>query len=298
MGRDFIMKFTKLTSAALVAATALTALAAPISTFAATPNGDATANGGQELPQTDTTDAAISFGDNNPNGNTGYLRLQMVPHILDFGNHAQFYAARPQFDATGANVGQKGNDTHASYDLADSNKTELLSTTDTGLTDVKGTAWTTVVDKQDSKQFTTGNPAVDGKNDAVPGSWELTVQSDDVLKDASGKAISDAVISFNNTKHGETANVYGLTNEDQDSDYTNTVAPKAAGTINNTIVLDTLGSKQAVKVATAAAGEGSGANVFGWNPKDIRLNLQGTTAVDNGEYHTPLTWTLNSTATA
>lgn len=291
------MKFTKLTSAALVAATALSAFAAPISTFAATPNHDATANGGQELPETDTTDAAISFGDNNPNGNTGYLRLQMVPHILDFGNHAQFYADRPAFDATGANIGKKENNTHASYDLKDANKTELLSTKDSHLSNVNGTAWATVVDKQDTKQFTDDNPPVDGKNDAQPGSWELTVQSDNALKDNGGHTIADAVLSFKSTKHGETAAVYSLTGEDQDADYTNVVAPKAASTINNTIVLSDLGSGSAVTVAKAEAGEGAGADVFGWNPTDIRLNLQGTDSVDNGEYHTPLTWTLNSTVT-
>lgn len=86
------MKFTKLTSATLLGVSVLSAFIVPGTSFAATQEHNADANGGIELPQHDTTTAGISFGDNNPSGNTGYLRLQMVPHVLDFGNHEQFFA--------------------------------------------------------------------------------------------------------------------------------------------------------------------------------------------------------------
>ena len=87
------MKFTKMTSALVAGATLLAglAIAAPAATQAATVQGNAGVNGGQALPQDAKTTAGISFGQLPPTGNTGYLRLQMVPKILDFGNHEQFF---------------------------------------------------------------------------------------------------------------------------------------------------------------------------------------------------------------
>lgn len=286
---EFQVKFTKVTSSVLAGAT-LVSMLAPTAAFAATPKNDAAANGGTALPMTDTTDAGISFGDGHDNGNSGYLRLQMVPHTLDFGNHAKYVAAHSNFDATGANLGVIGNDTHASFDQQNSNKTEILTTKDTSLSEVNGTAWATVVDKQ------TANPALTATNANTAGEWALTVSADGTGLVAGGHKIAGANLVFANTKYGNTTKVYDLTNQDQDKDF---VASSAAAgldktAISNSVSLDLSTAAEEKPVATAAKDQGEGANVFGWNPTDIRLALNGA-EVATGEYHTGLTWTLNST---
>lgn len=282
------MKFTKVTSTVLAGATLLSMLA-PTASFAAT-----TDNGGTPLPMTDTTDAAISFGDNDDNGNTGYLRLQMVPHTLDFGNHAKYDAKHSSFNATGANLGVIGNDTHASYDQQDSNKTETLTTSDKKLATVNGTAWATVVDKQ------VANPElVDNTDPTTPvpgksGKWALTVSSDGTGLVAGSHTVAGANLVFANTQYGRTADIYGLTNQDQDND-----KYVAAGTTDATFVksvsLDLSTAKEEKPVGSAVENAGDGANVFGWKPSDISLALNGSQDVTTGEYHAGLTWTLNST---
>ncbi|WP_424348655.1 WxL domain-containing protein [Latilactobacillus sp. 5-91] len=284
------MKFTKLTSTVLTASTLLAILAPATIASAATPKDDAAANGGTKLPMPDTTDAGISFGDTHDNGNSGYLRLQMVPKTLDFGNHAKYVAAHSNFDANGANLGVVGNDTHASFDQQDSNKTETLTTSDDELKAVQGTAWVTVVDKQvENPELAAATPKAN-----TAGDWVLTVSADGKGLKAGGHTIADANLVFGNTKYARTADIYGLTNQDQDNDgYT------AAGTTDATyaksVSLNLSTPNEEKPVGSAAKDAGDGANVFGWNPSDIRLALNGSNDVATGEYHAGLTWTLNST---
>lgn len=287
------MKFTKLSSALVLSTTVLAGLAAPVATFAATPNDDPDLNGGVALPQKDVTDAAISFGDNSDNGNSGYLRLQMVPHVLDFGNHAKFDPAHASFNATGANLGIAGNNTHASYDQADNNKTELLSTKDSALNkngNLTGTTWATVVDKQ------TANPALAATKANTAGQWQLKVATDGQGLTAANnqKAISKATLVFANTRYGRTADILGLTNQKQDAGFTPVDAGTDVADITKTVGLN-LNQASEKTVAKADVNQGEGANVFAWDPSDVRLILDGTSGIDSAEYHTALTWTLSST---
>ena len=279
------MKFTKVTSTVLAGATLLSIMA-PTASFAASKGEN---NGGTALPMSDTTDAGISFGDNHDNGNSGYLRLQMVPKTLDFGNHAKYDAKHSNFDATGANLGTIGNNTHASFNQQDSNQTELLTTNDTKLKAVNGTAWATVVDKQ------TANPELVASSKNTAGDWALTVSADGTGLKAGGNTINGATLVFANTKYGRTADIYKLTNQDQDNDgYVAKGTTDATATGSVSLDLDTPNQEKSVGVA--ATDQGDGANVFGWNPSDIRLALNGSNDVVTGEYHTALTWTLNATA--
>ena len=277
------MKFTKFTSAALTAGTILSILA-PTATFAATAEHDANANGGTELPMDDKTTVGISFGDNTNNGNTGYLRLQMVPHVLDFGNHTEFLSQYPTFDATGHNLSINSNDRHASYDNADTNKTAVLNTEDAKLKDVKGKAWATVVDKQETRENAVA------PNDAENGDWTLKVKSDDVLKADNGAEIPNANLMLKNTAYGRTGDVFTLTNEKQDEGYVGGGTKDVSG-IEKNVPLALDGSASA-DVADAKTQEGQGANVFGWNRSDINLTLPKNAKVNNAIYTAHLTWTL------
>ncbi|MCI1986985.1 MAG: WxL domain-containing protein [Lactobacillus sp.] len=287
------MKLTKMTALVLASATVLGGLltVAPSTTHAATKEGDAAANNGVALPQTDTTKAGISFGEPNPNGNSGYLRLQKVPEILDFGNHERFDSAFPAFTADGTNVDNSSNNRYASYKSTDTNMTAVLNTSDTALSAVNGKAWTTVVDKQDSRTN------ADATNTANPGTWQLSVKADGPLNkvDNQGNAMgssTDAILNFKDTAYGETTDVYTLTGEAQDQGYTATATPKAASTINKNITLNVAANAASADVASAADGEGAGANVFGWAKKDITLTLPSTFTAENAIYETSLTWTL------
>lgn len=291
------MKFTKFTGSLMTSVAVLGSLAfvAPTVANAATQEGNATANGGQELPQTGHTKAGISFGQANPTGNTGYLRLQMVPQILDFGNHTNFDSNHVNFNANGQNVANSANDRFAGYKEG-ANQTATLNTDNKDLSDVNGKAWATVVDKQDSRAANTD------PNTANPGSWQLDVKADGPLAfiDDSGKATSktsDATINFMNTAYGQTGNTVGqvsdLTGESQDDGYETAAALKPVSKVTPAQVAVADGSANST-VAVAADGEGAGANVFGWNKSDIILTLPSTFAANNGTYETGLTWTLST----
>ncbi|ASN60892.1 WxL domain-containing protein [Latilactobacillus curvatus] len=282
------MKFTKLTSAALTAGTILSILA-PTATFAQTAEHDANANGGTELPMPDNTEVGISFGDNTNNGNTGYLRLQMVPHVLDFGNHTEFLSQYPTFDATGHNVSIDSNDRHASYKNTDTNLTATLNTEDPELSKVKGKAWATVVDKQITRENNTE------PNTKQSGTWQLKVKSDDVLTSTNnGETINNANLLLKNTAYGRTLDVPKLTNEAQDSDFQadSSIDDADVSTIAKNVSLSLDGNSPEVEVANAADTEGQGANVFGWDRSDINLTLPKDSKVGNDIYTAHLTWTL------
>lgn len=292
------MKFTKLCSSALVGATVLTALA-PTASFAATENNNGAANGGTELPQKANTKLGVSFGDPDHNGNTGYLRLQKVPAVLDFGNHRTFDSSYTTFLANGANLNKKDNDVHPGYKGGD-NQTYILNTSDAKLKDVDGKVWATVVDKQTTRVENTA------PNTAESGSWELAVKADGplVVKDdagnpmeGAGNIVDNATLTFGSTKYGRTLDVYNLTQESQDKDYAETEKPEDldVSKISNSINLQLTDGSKDVSVATAADKEGKGANVFGWDRTDVKLVLPSTSAVKNAVYETDLTWTLKST---
>jgi hypothetical protein len=299
------MKFTKLivSSATILSALAMTA---PVVASAATPNNDATVNGGQALPQNGSTTAGISFGQLPSTGNTGYLRLQQVPNVLDFGNHTQFLSAYPNFTADGQNqpvnnAATDQNTPHPNYKGGNANQTAILNTQDANLDAVKGKAWATVVDKQDSRSAEE-NAASTGAT-SEPGDWTLSVKADGplTLKDDAGNATgttTDATLSFANTasaQTGATANaVYNLTNESQDKDYT-AASSTPVSAVAKTIAVNVSASDTQHTVATAATGEGAGADVFAWDRNNIRLTLPQTFAAQNGIYETTLTWTLSST---
>ncbi|MFD1483933.1 WxL domain-containing protein [Lacticaseibacillus baoqingensis] len=289
------MKLTKMTAVLLASATVLGGLltVAPSATHAATQNNNAAANNGVALPQTDTTKAGISFGQPNPNGNSGYLRLQKVPQILDFGNHERFDSSFPAFTADGINVDNASNNRYASYKSTDTNMTAILNTSDAALNKVNGKAWATVVDKQDTRTN------ADTTNTAVPGQWTLSVKADGPLSkvDNQGNAMgstTDALLNFKNTAYGETGDVYTLTGEAQDQGYAPTAALTPVSTIADNISLNVAANATSADVATAADGEGAGANVFGWSKKDITLTLPSTFTAENAIYETSLTWTLKS----
>ena len=247
------MKLTKVTALLLTSATVLGGLltVAPATTHAATAENDAAANNGVALPQTDTTKAGISFGEPNPNGNSGYLRLQKVPEILDFGNHERFDSAFPQFTADGVNVDNSSNNRYASYKSTDTNMTAILNTTDTALSDVNGKAWTTVVDKQDTRTN------ADATNTADPGDWQLSVKADGALSkvDNQGNTLgtsTDAVLNFKDTHYGQTGAVQALTNEAQDADYTPAAALTKVSTIADNVNVNVTASSTNQQVAASA----------------------------------------------
>ncbi|WP_208422919.1 WxL domain-containing protein [Latilactobacillus fragifolii] len=299
------MKFTKLTSATLASATVLSILAPTTSAFAATAEGKTADNGGVALPQTDTTKAGISFGDNKPNPNTGFLRLQMVPHVLDFGNHTKFDTAYTTFTADGKNYANPSNDRQASYENGKANQTALLNTQDPALikANENGDAWATVVDKQVTR---TPNKTYDAKTTQASGDWTLSVKANDSLKSASGQELADGQLLFKNMNYGHTQDVFGLTNETQDQSFKDDMAnlakqtpavdpgTKDVSTLDKTIAVDMSSNDTQHEVAKAATGEGTGANVFGWAPEDIQLVLPAATSVQNAEYTANLTWTLNA----
>ncbi len=297
-----MMKFTKLTSAALVGATTLSAFMVPAASFAATPNNNADANGGTALPQTDTTEAGISFGNPGPNPNTGYLRLQKVPSILDFGNHVQFNKAYPNFTADGKNTGNSSNDRFASYKEKDTNLTPTLSNDAKGLENVQGMTWTTVVDKQVSRTNADDKKGITAK----AGLWSLYVKADGDLNriDTAGNIMSDgdiadANLTFKNTTKAQTQEVYKLTGEAQDKDWKTdaTAKPVSAVTENISVPLAADTKDNGALVAQAKDGEGSGADVFAWNPADINLSLPASATVQSpATYQAKLTWTLSADA--
>lgn len=302
------MKFTKITSVAL-ASTAVLVMATPSTTLAATLNGSVDDNNGTALPQNDRTKMGISFGDNSHNANTGYLRLQMVPHVLDFGNHNLLDTAYPVFSANGQNDGKADNNRQASYNDKSSttNLTATLNTKDSELSAVAGTAWATVVDKQVTR--TNG----DANNTAASGKWTLSVKADNGLAAVSTDGsrsktdvIDDAHLSFNHTAYAQTADVFGLTGESQDADWaTNNKGSEpavkigkgaVAGVIKDNVGLVLNNKNKDVNIVTAEDGEGQGANVFGWVPSNIKLTMPTDAAVSNATYQANLTWTLASTA--
>jgi len=223
------MKFTELTSSVLAGATLLS-LMAPTASFAGTSqlgSQDAASNdnGGTKLPQTDKTVAGISFGDNSDNGNTGYLRLQMVPHTLDFGNHKILDDSKLDFTADGKNTSLPTNNLKASYEGGKTNETAVLNTNDPELKKghVDGTAWATVVDKQVTRKDSQSNSAnpnntTDPTSDfwegttSKAGSWKLSVKSVDALtamdnadpSKPTTETITGAKLSFDNTQYGQT----------------------------------------------------------------------------------------------
>lgn len=302
---EFHMKFSKLMSAALISATVLS-VGAPTA-FAATVEGDANANGGTALPQTGQTDVGVAFGDANPLPNTGYLRLQKVPKALDFGTHSIATIGTYYADGIGA---MNNNDLYPSYkdsgDGKQANLTPKFGETDAmKLTnkkgDVNGTAWVTVVDKQETR---TAGPEGD-KNTVNPGTWELSVQSDGLLTAGDDTKIDDATLVLNNTQYAQSANAKAVTGDTQDDGFTaaTTVAPK---TIADTISLALDGKADAGKVSVAKAEDlqGAGANIFGWKHEtgheDIQLMLKAVDAktMANKRFETKLTWTLSTGVTA
>lgn len=295
------MKFTKMTSALLAGATLLAglAIAAPVAAQAATVEDNAAVNGGQALPQDAKTTAGISFGQLPPTGNTGYLRLQMVPKILDFGNHEQFFSDYPVFTADGQNAGRNDNTRYPSYKSGNTNLTAILNTDDTALANVKGKAWTTVVDKQTDRTDADNAEDKTGQTNSKAGDWFLNVKADGPLslKDdsgaATGKTIDDATLTLLNTAYGQTGNVYGLTNESQDDGFS-PVGLTPVSDISKTVSMNLSGTDTNHQVAHATTDQGEGANVFGWDKTNVKLVLPKTAVVQNGIYETTLTWTLST----
>ena len=272
----------------------------PTATFAKTVEGDANANanGSTELPMTDKTTVGISFGDNTDNGNTGYLRLQMVPHILDFGNHTEFLAQYPTFDASGHNISIKSNDRFGSFDGSNTNKTAVLNTEDRKLTKVKGKSWVTVVDKQVQRD----SNSITAPNNARSGNWYLSVKADSTLTSINGEKIPNANLIFKDTQYGRTGEVFTLTNEDQDKDFNPDADDAAYGLHDNRNVTDysknilvpVEKSPTEYKVAYAEEHAGRGANVFAWSRNNIKLSVPKSTKVNNVVYQAQLTWTLST----
>ncbi|MFD1433334.1 WxL domain-containing protein [Lacticaseibacillus yichunensis] len=293
------MKFKKFTGLMIAGAALLSVGAiAPLTANAATVEGNAEINGGQALPQDAQTTAGISFGQTSPTGNTGYLRLQMVPKILDFGNHEQFFSEYPIFTADGKNVAKDDNNRYPNYKSGSTNLTAILNTDDAALANVQGKVWTTVVDKQTTRTADENAKDTTGKTDSAAGTWTLNVKADGPLSlvndagESTGKTIDDATLTLLNTAYGQTGDVYALTNETQDDGFTPSGALTAVSDLTNTISMNLTGSDTNHQVASAAAGEGEGANVFGWNKTNIKLVLPKTSVVENGIYETTLTWTL------
>lgn len=195
----------------------------------------------------------------------------------------------------------------ASFDNTDANQTKVLNSTDPALKGVKGTAWATVVDKQVTREVASPSQYHAG-TDNKAGKWTLSVKSDDALQQVddagnkmAGKEVPGAKLTFSNTKSAQTQDVYGLTGQDQDASYISDVLalathPDAAKpTVATSSISTTLaagGTDQTV--ATADAGQGMGANVYGWMPTDIKLTMPQGFKVNNGIYKANLTWTLTS----
>ena len=231
----------------------------------------------------------------------------MVPHTLDFGNHKLLNNSKRDFTADGKNTTLASNDLAASYDNTDANKTRILNTTDPALSKVENKAWATVVDKQITRTGTGYAATTTPKS----GSWELSVKSDDALTavDSAGNKTSETItgakLSFDNTAYGRTQKVFELTKDANDASWaTDSTAAgvtaddtdiSAAGIVKSfgTVLKD---NGADVTVATAADGEGQGANVFGWAPQDIKLTMPQGAQVNNAIYKANLTWTLSSTA--
>lgn len=275
------MKNTKILT---VAATVLMGASIAVPAMAATPTGDANANGGQALPQTGTTTAGISFGNSGETPNQGTLRLYKVPSILDFGNHATFDGTHPNFNAKGQNLGMIGNNTHASYDETDSNKTSVNAAT--------GLVYTQVVDDQTERQLTAENPEIAGKYDNKAGSWTLYVKSEGPLTSKENKQLAGTSISFKN----------GVVPTQQSTSDVTGQAGSPAGTkpsyMNQSIVLD-MEKMNEVAVQKAAADEGAGVSEANWTPENIVINVPatGNAKVADGAYMGKLTWTLKSDVT-
>ncbi|WP_208422449.1 WxL domain-containing protein [Latilactobacillus fragifolii] len=116
----------------------------------------------------------------------------------------------------------------------------------------------------------------------------------------------DAQLLFKNTKTANTQEIFKLTNEDQDSSFTTDMASldatkfadnKAKGIapvsdVTKSFAVGLGSTATPVQVAAAKTNEGTGANVFGWNPEDIQLVLPATTSTNNASYSAKLTWTL------
>jgi hypothetical protein len=297
------MKLTKIASLVMTSATVLSTVAAvtPAITQAKTQEGNVAMNGGKALPDTNHSTVGITFGTNNPNPNPnpdnpnkpddgkGYLRLQHVPAVLDFGSHTKFDSAYPIFTAAGTNLNNTSNDTNKGYAGAD-NQTPKLSTVDTRLAAVKGKTWVTVVDKQDSRTD------IDTKNNNVVGNWQLSVKADGPLttgKDAGAKTISGATVTFSNTVYAQLPDrINNLTGNDSDINYNHKGANFNATTMKS-FQID-LGNTSSQTVGSASDYVGAGANVFAWDPSDIQLTLPTNADIEDGTYTTSLTWTLST----
>ncbi|KRL59163.1 WxL domain-containing protein [Latilactobacillus fuchuensis] len=306
------MKFTKLTSSVLAGATLLS-LVAPAATFAATAENSTVANGGTALPMDGghDTKVGISFGENNPNGKTGYLRLQYVPYTLDFGNHK---LAGTNFDANGLDTDNAENNVSVGY--TGSENTKATNKTDTFNSDVSDLsafnpsdasetatnkhAWATVVDKQqDATSAEETAAGADGKN----GTWELKVKSNASLTGtkttgASNGVIAGAVLKLDKTEYANTQDVFGLTGEKQDNGYTLGTGTTGSITPESSVTLNLDDTKAYQTVATVGADMGAGANVFAWNHDNITLTLPANSAVQNDVYTTNLSWQLSTGVTA
>ncbi|RMC51787.1 WxL domain-containing protein [Lactobacillus sp. ESL0228] len=241
-------------------------------------------------------------GGNNPGGDDhkhhdddgiGYLRLQRVPEVLDFGTHTTFNSANPVFTAAGTNVNGivdgTNNDVYPGY-AGGANQTPKLSTTLSYLSAINGKTWVTVVDKQETRHDT------DAKNDSHAGNWQLSVKANGPLttgSSSSAKTISGATLGFNNTVLGETQNITGLTGNPDDGNY-NYVA-HLVDNLNKSFTVNLAANGTAVQVGSSSvAATGSGAAVFAWDPSDIKLTLPASASVDAGTYTTSLTWTLST----
>lgn len=266
------------------------------------------ANGGTALPMDGghDTKVGISFGENNPNGKTGYLRLQYVPYTLDFGNHKLFDGSAPTFDANGLNVKKDTNNVSLGYTgsegTEETNKTDLFNNK-TELTqfnaNAKGTnkhAWATVVDKQDSRTQAENDLDTTKQTDSAAGTWTLSVKSNGALTGQATGVVKGAKLVLGSTEVGNTANVQALTGEDQDANYTPTwadgdITPAATDVA---LDLDKATDSDYVEVATAAADKGAGADVFAWNHDNIKLTLPSNSAIFNDVYTTNLSWKLST----
>jgi hypothetical protein len=288
------MKFNKLMHVAVSSATVLSALAvaAPaVSTFAAEHPEQA-----DTLPQTAKTKVGISFGNTTDTGHTGYLRLQYVPTVLDFGNHESFGTGSHNYTADGIELAS--NETSTGY-KGGNNQTQVLNTSDTGLSDVNGKVWATVVDKSGTATKTDADGTTSNYG---YGDWNLKVSSDNKLAKTDDNNVQsttdvlDGTLGFTGTKYGQTDKVKQLTNDAQDDTFAPSTTAKAVSSISDSITLplDGTGDANAQTVATAAEGQGQGANVFGWSKSNVTLTLPSTSVVNNGIYTADLTWTLST----
>ncbi|RMC23365.1 MULTISPECIES: WxL domain-containing protein [unclassified Lactobacillus] len=297
------MKLTKIASMVMTSATVLSTVAAatPAIIQAKTQEGNAKMNGGKALPDTNHSTVGIGFSqdqDAKPDPNkhhdddgVGYLRLQYVPAVLDFGSHTKFNPAAPIFTAAGTNLNNTTNDTNKGYAGAD-NQTPKLTTANPYLRGVNGKTWVTVVDKQNSRTDT------DDKNNKITGDWQLSVKADGPLTTGSGasaKTITGAKLAFNNTAAGHTANVFGLTQNVADKGYTSNDDSIIDAITTKNLTVNLAADSTAVQVGTTVSVTSSGgAYVFAWDPSDIQLALPTDANIAAGTYTTSLTWTLST----